>query len=172
MSHFITTHDKSNKSVFSTIIPENRHVVTFPGAELQMLYSGHSYPPHPSGDTDIEQYAQDREKGFPGGELTPTPGFLASIVSFPPGHQSGGPMHRSLTLDIIIVLEGEVECVLDSGETRVLRRGDSITQRGTMHQWKNVSDNEGWLRFVAFNLSLERPFVVNGEEMEPMYSHQ
>ncbi|KAJ4261672.1 hypothetical protein NW762_007110 [Fusarium torreyae] len=171
MSHFITTHDENNMSLFSKTVPEARHHLKFPGAELQMIYSGHSYPPHPSDDTEIKQYAQDRQTDFPGGELTPIPGFYASIVSFPPGHQSGGPMHRSLTLDILIVLEGEFECVLDSGESRILKQGDSITQRGTMHQWKNVSENESWLRFMTFNLSLQRSFIVNGESLEPVYSH-
>lgn len=46
------------------------------------------------------------------------------------------PMHRTVSLDYGVVLEGEVELVLDSGETRVLKRGDVAIQRGTCHAWR------------------------------------
>ena len=40
-------------------------------------------------------------------------------------------MHRTQSLDFGVVLEGEIELVLDSGETRLLKRGDVAVQRGT-----------------------------------------
>lgn len=48
-------------------------------------------------------------------------------------------MHRTVSLDYGVVLEGEVELVLDSGETRLLKRGDVAVQRGTNHAWRNVT---------------------------------
>ena len=57
-----------------------------------------------------------------------------------PGHFS--PMHRTVSLDYGIVLQGEVELVLDSGETRRMKQGDVAIQRGTMHAWRNLSDTE------------------------------
>lgn len=41
------------------------------------------------------------------------------------------PMHRTVSLDYGVVLEGEVYLVLDSGEERLMRRGDISVQRGT-----------------------------------------
>ena len=55
-------------------------------------------------------------------------------------------MHRTVSLDYGIVLEGEIELVLDSGEARRMAIGDVAIQRGTMHAWKNVGST--WARLV------------------------
>jgi hypothetical protein len=47
-------------------------------------------------------------------------------------------MQQSSTLDLCVVLEGELHLVLDTAEV-VLRAGDSIVQRGTRHAWSNRS---------------------------------
>ena len=48
-------------------------------------------------------------------------------------------MHRTNTTDYIIVLEGEVHAVMESGEV-LLRKGDVLVQRGTNHAWSNRTD--------------------------------
>ena len=45
-------------------------------------------------------------------------------------------MHRSLTTDYIVILDGEITCLLETGET-TLRAGDVMVQRGTNHGWIN-----------------------------------
>jgi len=50
-------------------------------------------------------------------------------------------------LDYGIVLEGEIDMVLDSGEMEHMRRGDVAVQRATMHQWVNASETE-WARMM------------------------
>jgi len=47
-------------------------------------------------------------------------------------------MHRTVSLDYGIVLEGDVELVLDSGEKRAMKQGDVAIQRGTNHAWRNM----------------------------------
>lgn len=49
-------------------------------------------------------------------------------------------MHRSDTVDLIIVISGEIYARMDSGEEVLLRPGDSLVQRGTVHTWRNLSD--------------------------------
>ncbi len=49
------------------------------------------------------------------------------------------PMHRTGSLDYGILLEGECEMELDSGEVRTLHAGDVVIQRGTNHVWHNRS---------------------------------
>jgi quercetin dioxygenase-like cupin family protein len=44
-------------------------------------------------------------------------------VDMAPGHVS--PMHCTVSLDSGVMVEGEVELVLDGGERRVLKRGDT-----------------------------------------------
>ena len=48
-------------------------------------------------------------------------------------------MHVTDTLDIVTILSGEVYAVLEECET-LLRSGDTIVQRGTVHAWSNRSD--------------------------------
>lgn len=46
-------------------------------------------------------------------------------------------MHRTPTIDIVVIISGEVDLILDSGEEAHLLPGDSVIQRGTMHAWRN-----------------------------------
>jgi mannose-6-phosphate isomerase-like protein (cupin superfamily) len=48
-------------------------------------------------------------------------------------------MHRTPTVDIIVIVSGELELELDGGEVVRLKAGDSVIQRGTMHTWRTVS---------------------------------
>jgi hypothetical protein len=54
----------------------------------------------------------------------------------PPRHPA---IHRTRSLDYVIVLEGEIHLLLDDGEVR-LAAGDVIVQRGTNHAWINRAD--------------------------------
>lgn len=43
-------------------------------------------------------------------------------------------MHKTSTIDYVIVLQGEITLLLDEGET-TLKGGDIVIQRGTNHDW-------------------------------------
>lgn len=43
--------------------------------------------------------------------------------------------HRTQSIDFGVVLEGEIQLTLDDGEKKILRKGDVVVQRGTMHVW-------------------------------------
>lgn len=77
------------------------------------------------------------------------------------------PMHRTVSLDYGVVLEGEVELVLDSGETRLLKRGDVAVQRGTNHAWRNTSETE-WARMM-YILQPCAPLEVGGKKLGEDY---
>ncbi len=47
-------------------------------------------------------------------------------------------MHRTPTIDVIVVISGEVDLVLDGGEEVHLLPGDSVIQRATMHAWRTT----------------------------------
>ena len=56
--------------------------------------------------------------------------------------EADGPhpyMQKTRTLDLCLVLEGEITLVLDTEEVH-LRAGDTLVQRGTSHAWSNRSD--------------------------------
>jgi len=47
-------------------------------------------------------------------------------------------MHKTNSVDYLVVLSGEMTMLMEDGET-VLRQGDCIVQRGTNHAWVNKS---------------------------------
>ncbi|KAK0732243.1 hypothetical protein B0H67DRAFT_566968 [Lasiosphaeris hirsuta] len=141
----ITDYDSEGKSVFSSAIPED-----LPGrtagvpAPFRLGYCTNRTPVSLAGGGDIKTYANYLQN--PPGLVIPG-GTVARYVDMPPGASS--PMHRTVSLDYGVVVEGEMELVLDSGETRLLRRGDLAVQRGTMHVWRNASATE-WARMLYF----------------------
>ncbi|MGW0661517.1 cupin domain-containing protein [Streptodolium elevatio] len=57
-----------------------------------------------------------------------------------PGDDPGQPgMHRTETLDLMVVLDGHIVLGLDDGE-HALGSGDAVVQRGTRHRWRVVGD--------------------------------
>jgi mannose-6-phosphate isomerase-like protein (cupin superfamily) len=48
-------------------------------------------------------------------------------------------MHKTATLDYIIILSGELYLILEDGET-LLKPGDIVIQQGTNHAWSNRTD--------------------------------
>ncbi|MEM8772374.1 MAG: cupin domain-containing protein [Pseudomonadota bacterium] len=46
-------------------------------------------------------------------------------------------MHKTTTLDVIILVKGAVDLLLDDGEPQSLKPGDVVIQRATNHAWIN-----------------------------------
>jgi len=63
-------------------------------------------------------------------EWFPSTGFRACIITFQPG--ASYPMHASKTLDVIVVMSGQLELILEKDST-VLNPGDCLIQRETLH---------------------------------------
>jgi hypothetical protein len=62
-------------------------------------------------------------------------------ASHVPDRKSSDPMmHKTNTIDYIVVLKGEIYAIVDKAET-LLRPGDVFIQRGTNHSW-SVRGNE------------------------------
>ena len=49
-------------------------------------------------------------------------------------------MHKTNTIDYIVLLEGEVTLILDTGEEKTLKPGDTVVQKGNLHIWHNRGD--------------------------------
>ena len=59
-------------------------------------------------------------------------------------------MHTTQTIDYGIVLSGEIDLELDSGEVH-LRAGDVVVQRATRHAWRNRSSEPCTMAFVLIH---------------------
>jgi len=105
---------------------------------------------------------------MPQGLAPPPRGSVCRIVTFPPDntyrgkvgaaeiaayfHAVGSPdastysaraphpyMQKTRTLDLCLILQGEITLVLDTEEVH-LSAGDTVVQRGTNHAWSNRSN--------------------------------
>jgi quercetin dioxygenase-like cupin family protein len=97
--------------------------------------------------------------------LNPEKGTACTVIEVPPNIDV--PMHRTASLDYGVVIDGTTELVLDSGETKILGKGDVFVQRGTAHSWRNIThseDNNGVLR-VFFVFQPIEPVQVGGKEL-------
>ena len=83
-----------------------------------LSYTTEGFPVDLNADKDIKVYETYLEKP-PG--LTVSGGTVLRHVDFPP--RNTPVMHRTVSLDYGVVLEGSIVCVLDSGEERLMKRG-------------------------------------------------
>lgn len=79
----------------------------------------------------------------------PDNGALVRFTEMAPGAES--PMHRTETLDVGVVLDGETWLLLDDGSATLVRAGDAVVQRGTNHAWANRSDRPVRMVFVQID---------------------
>jgi quercetin dioxygenase-like cupin family protein len=79
------------------------------------------------------------------GTAPPSRGTRFAVIDFPPGNHPG--MHRTETLDYVIVIEGEIEMDMDDSTVK-LKQGDILIQRGTNHAWANRSGKRARVAFV------------------------
>lgn len=171
MAHYITTHDANGTAVFSQKASVEQNKMPIPIGDIRIISSSHRFPLNLSSETDINQYQQDRTSPFfPGGRrICPDGGTATCLMSMKPGVESA--MHRTMMLDTLLVIEGEMEITLDSGETRTLKAGDSLVQRATMHKWKNVTPNNGWARWVVFIQAAAEPLQVGNKILANEWAH-
>lgn len=94
------------------------------GFRVMVLNIGAEADGDPDG-IDIEAYQQRRGEVFPH--------YHDDAVIDDPGT----PLHRTHTVDVGVVLEGEVTLSLDDGESVTLKRGEFFVQNGARHSWHN-----------------------------------
>jgi naringenin degradation protein FdeH len=85
---------------------------------------------------------------------TPPPanGVMVRFTEMAPGAQS--PMHRTETVDVGVVLEGETWLLLDDGSETRVGVGDAVVQRATNHAWANRSDRPVRMVFVLIDATI------------------
>lgn len=160
LKRYITTHDEQGKAIISPDFDETLPVTAIKDGEVDfgLCWTTETLPIKLDG-SDLDVYTKHLSGG-PG--ISIATGTVMRVVTMAPGHLS--PMHRTASLDYGCVLEGECELILDSGEKRVMKRGDTSVQRATNHAWRNPSETE-WCRMLYVVVGAEMP-KVDGKEME------
>ena len=93
------------------------------------------------------------------GTAPPPRGTRFAIIDFPPGNKPH--MHRTETIDYVLVLEGEIEMDMDRSTVK-LKAGDVMVQRGTNHAWANRGTKRARVAFVLIDaepLGIGNPVV-------------
>lgn len=180
---FITGHDTDGKSIFNNSISETLVMYGESSSDPSKKVCGSNISPSVrssscisdttgsppvslADNADVSAYQAHQLANatlplpftFPGGTTTHYSEIGPGLVT---------PMHRTVSIDQVVVLEGTLELILDGGEKRVLNRGDMVVQRGTMHAWRNPSDTD-WVRFFAVVQPIE-PVEVDGEKLGMEY---
>jgi hypothetical protein len=144
ISRYITTTNSSGKAVLDKTVPSKsiwqkigEHAYFFLG------YTTRTFPVSLQNSKDITSYSSDLSSP-PG--LTVSNGTVLRFVDVAPNYCC--EMHKTVSVDYGVVLEGVIELVLDSGETQIMHRGDVCVQRGTNHAWRNVTPGNGWGRMM------------------------
>ena len=153
----VTGHDAQGRSVIRSDQSFETQNIPRGDAAFALLWTTATVPADNNDDID----GRDRDAG-----LTIHRGSVIRIVDMLPGGAS--PMHRTNSIDYGIVLAGEVELELDDGVKTLLRQGDVVVQRGTMHLWRNPSEHETCR--IAFVLTEAAPYLHEGaplEEVQP-----
>jgi quercetin dioxygenase-like cupin family protein len=148
----VTAHDDTGRSIFRSDEVCTPTPVAAGIANFALIWTTQAVP----ADNNTDDQGAQREAG-----LTLKGGSVIRVVDFAPGARS--PMHRSFSIDYGLVLTGQVDLQLDSGEIKHLHVGDIVIQRGTNHLWINRS-SERWAR-MAFILIEAKPVSVDGKEL-------
>ena len=78
-----------------------------------------------------------------------TKGTIFRVLELPPGCPAH--MHKTETVDYVIMLEGEVDMILDDGAEVHMNQGDMMVQRATYHGWTNRSSRPCKIVFVLMD---------------------
>ena len=152
----VTGHDASGKSiVLSDGTPPQNHPMRGRAVGADFFEMWNTTRPVP-----LLTAVEDREPSERTFTIMPTAGHLFRIIDmYPP--QDGGKrtvMHRTQTLDYVVVIEGEVVLVLDDSEV-VLKKSDVVIQRGTDHAWENRTDKIARMAFFHIDAEFSEALV-------------
>ncbi|KAI0427504.1 NAD(P)-binding protein [Xylaria sp. FL1042] len=155
----ITGHNSEGNGVFlSSDLGDHTRIMFDGRAVSNILYSTQQSPAELNGDVDVEK-AKEREP-----PLHYHNGSVIRMVDFAPGVES--PLHRALSIDYGIVLEGVFELELDSGERRIMREGDVSVNRACAHKWRNLTGSGSLPGRMIYILLDCNDVVVNGNKLE------
>jgi quercetin dioxygenase-like cupin family protein len=142
----VTGYENGKSTIIQNSLSDNisEHI---PGLVIADIWSTDTMPVDLTKTTKIENTALP---------AVPKNGSYFRYVTIPPdtaimkhlnisydqhSHNSKHPlMHKTETLDYIIILSGEVYLILEEQET-LLKAGDIVIQRATEHAWSNRTKN-------------------------------
>lgn len=140
----VTGHDASGKSVVLSDGPSPKTTDVGTAAFHEIWVTAQMPVPIPG--------TEPEPTDIPVRVPPPGDGVVIRYTDMAPGAES--PMHRTETVDVGIVLEGETWLLLDDGSETRIGVGDAVVQRGTNHAWANRSDRPVRMVFVLIDAAI------------------
>ncbi len=137
----VTGHDEAGNSVVLSDGPAPKTLDIGTAAFHEVWVTDATPTPIPADEPE----PTDRPVRVP----PPAGGVMVRYTEMAPGAES--PMHRTESLDVGIVLEGETWLLLDDGSETRVGTGDAVVQRGTNHAWANRADRPVRMVFVLID---------------------
>src|ERR1700751_3333232 len=139
----VTGHDRNNVAKVIMDGPATNAKAGASGATSTLIWTTDSTP----ADCPVGEDSEDLGARIIG---TPPPenGSRFAVITFPPGNP--GRMHRTETIDYVVVMEGELDMDMDDSTVK-LRAGDVMVQRGTNHAWVNRGKQVARAAFVLID---------------------
>ena len=149
----VTGHDDGGKAIvlYEGVSPARPSMR--PGTENTVVWTTQGFPVDNTGDEDGGR----RETG-----TTLSGGTVFRVLRLEPNNAQR--VHRTNSIDYAIVMSGEIDMELETGQETHLRAGDVIVQRGTIHNWINRGTEACQIAFVLIDA---KPVEVNGKVLEP-----
>ena len=139
----VTGHDDNHVAKVLIDGPATNAKRPSPGLVSTLIWSTDATPGKLPIGEQIEDYGARTL-----GTAPPKNGTRFAVIDFPPGNHPH--MHRTDTIDYVIVIEGEIDMEVDDS-TVTLKQGDVMVQRGTNHAWANRGSARARVAFVLID---------------------
>jgi len=139
----VTGHDAHDVAKVLMDAPATNWKSTSPGTVSTLIWTTEGTP----ADIRVGETIEDCGARILG-TAPPANGTRFAVIDFPPGNS--GRMHRTETIDYVIVIAGEIDMDMDDSTVH-LRAGDVMVQRGTNHAWVNRGTVPARLAFVLID---------------------
>ncbi len=126
----VTTHDADGKAVVMADGPADNPTSRREGHRSHLIWTTEATPSDLSDHEDmgLREVARPPAAG----------GTIFRVLELQPG--VAAEMHRTDTIDYVIIISGAVDMEMDDGLEVHLEAGDVLVQRGTYHSWTNRGD--------------------------------
>ncbi|KAF4625161.1 hypothetical protein G7Y89_g13008 [Cudoniella acicularis] len=150
-------HTKHGLSTFTS--DSNTVPFTPFGPTRSHFSSFHSSPTVPVSNVTNHSLPTDLAASLP---KCPPTGTLFCTTDLAP--HSKTPMHRTLSVDYAVVVEGECTIVLDGGEEKTAQKGEFFVGRGGNHILENKGDV--WCRVAVVMVGAKEIVLGDGSKLE------
>ena len=145
----VTGHDQDGRAIAQIDEVSQNLRSARPGATACVVWTSQGFPVDNTGDKDDGL----RESG-----TTLEGGTVFRILELQPGNTPR--VHRTDSLDYAVIMSGEIDMELETGDITHLKAGDVVVQRGTVHNWINRGPEPC---VIAFVLIAAKPVEAGGK---------